>query len=74
MTDKSKLLRHVELLVLKNKSGSDTAQVPSGATCYVYAAGATVSTATILYGTSVVPTPPPCAGDPGLRRQDHCGW
>lgn len=73
MTDKSKLLRRVELLVLKNKSTSDTAQVPSGATVYVYVAGPVVSTTTVLLGTNTDPPPLDRSGRTGLRRSHGGG-
>jgi len=38
------LLERFEITVLKNKSGSDTAQVPAQATINLYRRGATVST------------------------------
>ena len=54
----SLLLRH-DLVVLKNKSATDTAQVPAaGALVSVYAAGPRVHTATVLRGQYLDPPPP----------------
>ncbi len=52
------LLRH-DLVVLKNKSATDTAQVPAtGALVTVYVAGPRVHTATVLRGQNLYPPPP----------------
>ncbi|MBI5708878.1 MAG: hypothetical protein HZC42_01005 [Candidatus Eisenbacteria bacterium] len=54
------VLKRVDLLVLKNKSGTDAAQVPaSGATVGVYEAGPVVSQTVVLLGTNTDPPPPP---------------
>lgn len=56
---KSNLLLHHDLVVLKNKSASDAAQVPAaGAIVKVYVAGPRVHENTILRGQNLDPPPP----------------
>lgn len=56
---KSNLLLRHDLVVLKNKSASDVAQVPAtGAIVNVYVAGPRVHANTILRGQNMDPPPP----------------
>lgn len=62
MTLPSSVLKRFETTILKNKSVSDTAQIPAAASIAFYAQGATVSQEVVVPALEPIEPPPsrPC--------------